>query len=289
MRSRYQVREETMKISVQLAVLLCAMFPVFVVSSTYSRGNDTVNADKYVYRRKHLGPIVFEKPNKPIEKGNFPKPPRPQSRLNLIPRISRTRSIYCTRLAKRFAKKYGFFSKGQHACCLFGADSGFCGKDFIRGRVCNDAPYKTDKNGVIESRPEDRKGRNVWAKHIVNGRCCIRENEERGKGEPALRMDCVEDQTTDSCGGTCSKMDRRCEEARGKMCLCNYNKIWDYQPEYRAVSKYLDAGTAIFGDSCYMQDPGPLKSGMLFCCGLPMAGNVCGYWKRLCMPLPKRT
>ena len=71
----------------------------------------------------------------------------------------------------------------------------------------NNAPYRVNDKGSIPSRLEDERGRSVCTEAVVRERRCIDENERRRKGEPAPRMDCVEDQTTGDCHDTCDGLD----------------------------------------------------------------------------------
>ena len=235
-----------------------------------------------------LLPLTFRQTPDRFEIGYyFPKPPQPRSKFNLIPKVSRKRRRRCIRSARRFARKYGFFSKGQHACCLFGRKSGFCEKIkiFERGRVCNDAPYITTERGILEAPPNNR---SQWTTGMVDGRCCLNEIENRTRGEPWFRMDCLDDQTDrkDLCSAECVKKDSRCEEGGTRVCECNYNKVWIYEP-MRRVSRHLDARLTIFSNSCFTRDANTAGvNGLQTCCGVGMLRNLCAYWRRLCRPVP---
>ena len=215
---------------------------------------------------------------KRIEEGLFPKPKRPKSKLKL-PRVSRTTRRRCDKSARQFRKKYGFFSKGQHACCLFGRKGGFCGKDFEKGRVCNDAPFRYNKAGAVEALPSDR---SMWSKHLVNRRCCI--NYNKGS-KPQYRMDCLDDQSIEGrkCDASCVRKDRRCRKGGSKLCQCNYQQVWTYNAKYKKVSAFLDVGITIFGNTCHIRDANSGGvGGYETCCGIGMHPFQCAYWRRLC-------
>lgn len=202
-----------------------------------------------------------------LEQGPFPKPKRPEEKLNLIPEVAKSDVRKCERQAKRFEMKNGYFSIAQHACCLFGKGSGFCRRSQNkRKKVCNQKPLKFDKRGALIYKKNNR---SEVTEAFPSGRCCIAEMEKK-KGR--YLMTCLEDQTTKRkvCNKDCAKLDDRC--GRGNVeCKCNFDNVWIYPARKKIISKYLSAGTTVFANKCYAEDKdSPTVLTQIFCCGMPV-------------------